>query len=463
MYYLIGRDSSWIKSHLSDPPVEFARGILGLKFDDAEAQFPTEKHLAAGIIEIAKTCDYEFGKNSIDRPKWESLIAMTLDRPLDVIQSFQDLYLGYSPEDVQIARASLSKDKKRYLRRIDSARRANNSELRIAKKRGDKRWIQRFEKNGKELDSVRESIISRFQHDHLIALRKASYAVQERRHSSVMSYFADSGDYLGLTWTLRDLDPKGLTFPLRYLHQLEAAHYEHLRKEWIAGSSHDSIMLYLQYLVPILIHSSEIGDIADKARTLAGFDVLVGISEIKTCWDSECYLAVTLVSLTQLEGLLWSFAEYLNRRNIRIFHRDKSNGLKYRPYAWDKATKQYIDHTKTGRATFAKKKEIHSARQLLLYTRLSDYINVDLWEYLVADLYSMRNLYAHGNLIGRNQRADAVASFLALWTCMNDISNTVDQRFLGCEKAAEQRIALRVLSKSEYNKIVDAAAKCQTR
>jgi hypothetical protein len=131
-----------------------------------------------------------------------------------------------------------------------------------------------------------------------------------------------------------------------------------------------------------------------------------------------------------VEGILWDFAAYLNRRNICIY-KTVPGGKKPRhlPYPWDTKTKQYSQkRLATGRPDYDHnpKHKLMSARHMLDKTRLGEYFHKELFDYLIGDFYDERNDLAHG--LPCASRETAARAVLCLGAVLTTISRVVVDR-----------------------------------
>lgn len=125
------------------------------------------------------------------------------------------------------------------------------------------------------------------------------------------------------------------------------------------------------------------------------------VQEIKDNFNNKNYLSSTLVTITQVEGLIWDFAKFINSDEVKIYYEKKS---KYYPYFWNENDQSYSkgNHMLT------------SVRSLLLYTRLQEISSFDLYSYLIYEFYDDRNYLSHGDILNRNLKSDAILSLLCL-------------------------------------------------
>jgi hypothetical protein len=109
--------------------------------------------------------------------------------------------------------------------------------------------------------------------------------------------------------------------------------------------------------------------------------------------------------------------------NIRIYRpvRD-SSGLRKYPYKWDQTSKKYrykYDHGK--RHIEYDERQLQSARALLSRTRLINYFQPQVYSYLIDEFYDDRCFLVHGDISGRNFKADALGAMWCLYAVMDQI------------------------------------------
>lgn len=423
-YRLSGSDTNWVDNniHYFTPKV-FISKLLQLKFDNSEKYFNSELALAKACIELTKKNSYMFQNNPIDKSVYEAFLKLNIDQPNNVIRYFHTLWSGYTDEDLNEAKQSITQDKKMIRSLIAEVKEENNNYLERLNEPKSQR-AQIYINNKKKLKEIELEIGEVFKETNKLARQKLSYMVSYRRKKYLRNFDLIPDDYTGLKYRLRQCDPKETTFPLRFFIHLSSGNYLNLLNKWRDGHSKEDLLNYLNeniewsnFLDDLVLQYKRIADLLIRDRTTA-------FEEIQKTWSNQCYLATILLAITQLEGILWDFSNFLNSTNIKIY--ELIDGVK-RPYEWDIEELKYKKVDLNGQSRYSGGKELASIRKLLLETRLGSIISCGIYSYLIDEFYDDRSCFVHGDIDNRNWVCDAVGALLCLMTCLIEISNFSNQ------------------------------------
>lgn len=439
-YELTGTDVNWIYAHTDGSARYLITGLIQRRFDKSRQRFGTDKKLAEACVAFAKSAEFEFSKNSVDRVAWESFVNIKNLKPTARIEAFRLLWRGYSDSDIAIAAKGIKNDLENFKGLLAKTLSKNDSLKKRASKKGNTFRERAFKANHLKLKEIEKTINRAFQTDPMkIAWRKPYHKVSLRRKRNPWArLFPFPDDYLGVRAHLREYDPDLVTFPLRYMTHLPAESYNSLRTMWLEKVSREEIILALaeaEVKSDFSLHD-ELDNLNSILKSELRQDRANAFKELRFIYKHECYHATTLLAVTQTEGVLWDFASYLNRRNIRIFKQFGRNRPKPYPYAWDlrKNLYKHVNST-TGRPICEKLyyddnkkgKQLGSARELLQRTRLGSIVSPDLYSYLVDEFYDERTPLAHGRVTDRNFKVDAIAARYCLYTCMLEVAKYLEK------------------------------------
>ncbi len=424
-YVLSNEDKSWMDKHRNDEPSKFVRGILKRRFDDYKQHFRNMGSLAVGCREIVKANPWAFGRFRGAMPKdAQAFLSLNDHTTHDTIRKFRDLSRGYSDDDVLATQKEIHKDKLRFFSLVRQMKRKNKRRLRKMEQMRRQDACDSLRRNEKQLYEIEKSLPCIFDDVENAARRKLAHLSFARRHPGVFGTWLSPDDYFSIGATVRSCDPDRILFPLRFLVHYPARLVESLRYRWESGLNREELLL-----------SFDVGEHADrtifdgirtdleKPNNRLQSNRLSEINELESIYSQGCFTSSVLLAITVTEGIIWDFAEYLNREGKKIFKKTGKVKPKYHPYQWDHNTGKYksLIHG-VPQADMRRGSELRSARALLKETRVGNYICEELYSYLIDEFYDDRNNFAHGFFRGRNMKAEAIASVLCLCMCVRQIS-----------------------------------------
>jgi hypothetical protein len=297
-----------------------------------------------------------------------------------------------------------------------------NRNIRLYNKCNKKCLRQRsrvYQENVEKLKEIYSDFCIRFNNLNNLAFEKCSLEAFRRRMGDTGFFISFDYEILMNYYYIDFYDPDLVDFPLRFLVHLPLNFYKDLQNKWKETKNKDEIIKIIDcfYLKSDLFEIIK-SRCKDLENIISSFRLDV-IKELKICFEKEYYTSATLLSVTQTEGILWDFAKYLNRKNIRIF-KIKGSKIKqrYYPYEWDYDNKKYKNLKASGYPEYSKR-EILSARMLLEKTRLGEYFYSQVYNYLIDEFYDERCDLAHGNLL--SDRNTALKAILCLYSVLLSI------------------------------------------
>jgi len=422
-YKLSSYDVGWVYYNLNLPARDFIFALLKSKFDNTKRRFNTDEKLALACHEIIKRAKYEFDENPIDKNLWVKFRQGQRARPDKVLLAYRQLWRGYSEEEVINIEKNISKDKKIFQNVLVKALRRNSVLMKSARKDRNLPRVEAYKKNEENLHAIEKKISDAFaQNPEVLARCKLVHRTLYRRRRG-LGVLTTPDDYLHVLFNIQRHDPNLIEFPLRFMGYLPAITYDVLSLLWLRKYSRDQLMLSL-----VGIEGNSIPDVCK--RLLAADEILdeqlccrrsIVFKEIAASYEAGHYIAATSLATIQIEGVLWDFARYLNRRNIRIFKKGWSRGVRW-PYLWNRDKNVYENiNPKTKRPICKRKERIYSAGYLLSKTRLGSFISPRLISYLIEDFIQDRNPLMHGVIKDMDYKPDAIAAINCIMACYYEI------------------------------------------
>lgn len=422
-YELSMADADWIYANLDLSARNFILGLLERKFNKTKKRFGTDAKLALACREIVSKAKYEFEKHPLDKRLWVAFRKGHRARPKKILLSYRQLWRGYSEDEIKPISRTIWRDKTTFQNALDKALRRNSVLLRRANKAGYRARIKAYDENEVKLQEIKKIIENAFTQDpELLARRKLIHRTHYRR-GHTLGIITTPDDYLRILFFIQRHNPDLIEFPLRFMGYLPCTTYDALGRKWLKGCTRDEMMLAL-----IGIEGNSIPDICN--RLFAADEILaeqlgcrrsVAFKEIADTYEAGHYIAATLLATTQTEGVLWDFARYLNRRNIRVFKQGHLPSIRW-SYPWDRKKNKYTKVNPKTKRPMYKKDRLISSGGLLEKTRIGSFISPELISYLVDDFIQDRNPLAHGTLEDRDYKPSAIAAINCLMACLYEIA-----------------------------------------
>ena len=422
------RDLDRIESRAHWPADKFARFSLGLLQRAAGGpRLRTDtQRVAASKRLVEQLGEFEtevlVGTTAIDYAmKTAFLDHANRGRVAASLRTLGELLRGYTTAALDSEVRDVRDVARRLRREIAKERTRLNRQLMRSRQRGYVGQAVLQEQHASKLTELLKGVDEILTTPEALAVRRLRRSVTARRNPALarlLGQFSllnpDPLEHLDLRFRL--VPNSQTTFPLRHCSEMGVPDWRELNRMWGEGHSQEEILLEFSRREKIsnLLRTASA---THASLASAGFpDRTRAFREIEDALSRSDHLAALTLSITQAEGVIWDIAARLNRRQIRIYTRRVRNGRSVKcSFLWDPQTQRYRRDS-SGRLG---NRPVHSARQLILDTRLRSLLETECFSYLVDEFSSDRNRVAHGEPIGaRNVEADAIAALVTLATCV---------------------------------------------
>ncbi|MCX5867592.1 MAG: hypothetical protein NT009_09000 [Proteobacteria bacterium] len=444
-YELSLNDLSWLELNIDHKnPQEIIIYLTNKWFD--EDKRPKDKiSIASAAVEYTRKNFFSlYADNPTDRNLFEDYIKLSPSlEPDKSLILFVELWRGFTCAELERELETLKIKRQDLRRKIQSIGNKINRRINDAprgKPRGiigrkpsspwqatgnsakplvkDNHKIYKYEKIQRKLDELRSKIKPIISDDHRFAQAQLIFNANKRRDKLISNR---SINYWMQT-ELERLDPLYVDFPLNHLNNLPANFILPLRNLWKNTKNRKILLDKARNDIDWTDFFQSLDNYYAKNLLKISGEHEKSIAEIQNLWKNGNHIAMTILAIVVTEGIIWNFAQYLNRKNIRIFKKHK--GKKY-PYLWDKKNTKYKSiNPKTKRPEYSKnyRDRLTSLRDLMKKTRLGEFLEEDVFNFLVADYYDVRNDLMHGNFHQIEFSIEATAALLALYGFLIDIS-----------------------------------------
>jgi len=421
-------DVSWIYKNLYSTGHVLIEGLARRRYQDPSEILSNPASQIRFFQKCMLSCESEFKNCKYDMNSYR--VLQNIDPDVVDLDEFEvcilHLWRGFSEENITLQAISLDKDKLYCEERIAECLKANGraraSLTRQYNRKGARKWLLLKKRGILERDkatilSLRSELTSFYQRPlREIAFQKLLFITRRRRHPALTLLFPED-DYAYILYKLEHYSPKRHTFPLRFMEDMPWGLYSHLFDQWELGKDRDQVInMYLRYCendgTKTLNVIDQISNEYKHITNVLCVDRTKAIEEIQKCEKSDAPHALLLLGVSLLEGLIWDYAVYLNRRNFRIFKPTGKNWPRGYPYKWDETTGKVI--LRNGRGEYDKGMPVSTGRDVLGKTRLGYFVPGILRMYIMSDFFDDRNYYAHGNYQDRDVLADSYVISLCL-------------------------------------------------
>ena len=230
----------------------------------------------------------------------------------------------------------------------------------------------------------------------------------EKNYDSMFMNFQFFNQWMFLNFQLSFLNPDDYYFPLRYFaSSFSAKSYLNAKRLWESGATRSELILAFNKVVKKASFYKTIKSYFEYIeKESISQDRREFIGEMQKSFSSKLFLSTTLVAITQTEGILWDFANYVNSDDFKIYY---TKNEKFYPFLYDSQKQIYKKSND----------RLLSIRALLLKTRLGEIFPFDLYTYLISEFYDDRNPLSHGNIKDRNIKVDAISSLLCFYSVLH--------------------------------------------
>lgn len=432
-YGLTLKDIDWIanNSYKNPNPVTFCNKLVTriIKNNNLNKSIIRENK----IDTLKKIAEYQKSHfhNQIDKTNLKNLLNLKDISFKKYAVHYRDLWRGYKDIDINIKSAELIAKKEDIENRINKLKQETENQLLKLSVASNPAKYNKLKINIDNIIQIEDEFKDHFSDITFLAELVLCYETNLRRYPYLFKLgkvfnLNDGADYFD--YRLRNLDPMIELFPLRFMIHLPVSHYYDIYNDWLKhnhlGKNFDIDLkdsIVVEIIDNIISNHSGLIPKEFKNRNAA-------YEELKNCWIGQYYIAMTMLATTQTEGTIWDLAEYLNKRNIRIY---KKEDHKYYPYIWTETDHKYerIANSNPRRRGFKYNRGIRitSARALLKNTRLRYFFPEAVYSYLVDEFSEDRNKLLHGNIENKNYRSEAIISILVLSSLSKDIKDVVNR------------------------------------
>ncbi len=387
--------------------LSFFTGLYKSRFD---GEVPVDETLrTAACHEVAESLYGDSNHAWVKDQVAKVQNAATFD---DAATALHDLFRGYNDAERDAAIADAGARRTKVIARARTAAADNHA---AARKAGVHRNdVEKYKKNETTLAALVAKVSA--QSDQSIAAANLS-ELGARRHSPA---FANSLRFTPLTneeWIIDGCDAARVSFPFRFLIHAPLRTYHDLLKEWRSTSDPAAVTAKIAAEVFTAKYTETLHKLFKDTPMATGGDAAEIdriIGELREPLTNRHLQTVTLLSVTQAEGMIWRYAEILNASGFPLY---TLSGWKKIPVLWDRDTA--APETDTAKIREWRSKPLTSGRSLLEVTRMEQAFRPTVIDHVIADYSDDRNGLAHGTLIADERLA--IQAALLLGTVMQCI------------------------------------------
>ncbi|MCC6230499.1 MAG: hypothetical protein IT432_14895 [Phycisphaerales bacterium] len=333
----------------------------------------------------------------------------------DAASAVHDLLRGYSESERAKSVADAVPRRARLIARIAQSRQDNSAEAQVILQlptptHGQKEHKGAYDQNVAKLDALKSRVQQ--QSDEAIAGSELSH-LTAIRHMPSLSRSLWFTPFTYEEWIVDGCDADWVTFPFRFLIHAPLRMYRGLLDKWKKTKDADAVTnelaaeiftgAYGDRLVA-LFKETPFGADADAA------DVIAVLAELRDALLNRRLQSVTLLAVTQAEGIIWRYAALLNSSGYDVY--ETNNGKKIAgKFWWNPQTCKYEAPSSDDDKRDAKR-PMNSARDLLSRTRIEQAFRPNVADQVIAEYADDRNSLAHGSLIADERLAVQAALLL---------------------------------------------------
>ncbi|MGH7242361.1 MAG: hypothetical protein ACREJD_02965 [Phycisphaerales bacterium] len=394
--------------------IAFVDALYASRFDQGPVL--EDEQRIAGCRAFAEAC---FGTNEDAWTRTQFACVQTENSAAAVASAFRDLFRGYSDAEYAAAVAIASKTRASVISEIDQTMSENTAAMGRAGIHSND--LLKHRENLDTLSNLKTAV--QRQSDGSVA-RSQLDDTSARRLMPRMSQTLWFAPLTNERLIIDGCDAARVSFPFRFLVFAPLSSYHGLLKEWRATG--DAVAVTKKIAADVFVE-----DYVDKLLALFRQSPLAAVpdaaniervlEELRQPLAQRRLQTITLICVTQTEGMIWRYAELLNATGTPIYY-DKPRtppmqGYDKIGYRWDrKAAKPVLDNA----GNRADSRPLTSAYALLSNTQLEQAFRPNAIDFALADYTNDRNGLAHGSLFADERLA--VQAALLLGTVMQCIS-----------------------------------------
>jgi hypothetical protein len=333
----------------------------------------------------------------------------------EAASAVRDLFRGYSDADKVSAVAKASSRRAALIVRIESTIQDNNTAERAIPNRphqtpGQGSHKAAYQANVAALQTLKSSVQQ--QSDEAIAEGELSRLAANRHMPGLSRSFW----FTSLTneeWIVDGCDADRVTFPFRFLIHSPLRTYRGLLEEW--KKTKDAAAVATRLAAEVF--TSAYGDTlvalfgeSPFAKDADGAAITGVLSELRDALLNRRLQSVTLLAVTQAEGMIWRYAALLNGSGYDVHETNNGKKIAGR-FWWSRQTCAYVTPSTRGDQDAARK-PMNSARDLLSRTRIEQAFRPNVVDQVIAEYADDRNSLAHGSQIADERLAVQAALLL---------------------------------------------------
>lgn len=420
-YELSLGDISWIGKNLSLDSTSILKDLLKRRFTNIDLRRFNKRRYVNAASKFLEENKSIFSKSYPGKDYFGNYFSIPVGAYEKKLSKFKEVILGFSPEDVESEKKYLPDDKRIYLKEIDRKIHENIISKEKAEKEGSKK-VKEYKENIENLRKIKKRVGDVFSNPDDAARLKCNYKVKKERRMAfdLFPLKEIEVDYLFVGASTLIYSTSMVDFPLRFLTNIAARTYERLRREWSEGTTKEGLLENLETIVQSKeffdtlanLYKANFGKIQKERLSL--------LEEVRDCYLGGRYASTTVLTVTQVEGILWDLASYLNKKRKFVYKKRKKAKMHYYSYLWDKKKRAYKKtNKKTGYPEFETDKYLTSARQLLEETRIVEFLPNVVVSYLVNEFLDERNQIVHGDIELLKKKTTASCALLVLYTLLD--------------------------------------------
>lgn len=333
----------------------------------------------------------------------------------EAASAVRDLFRGYSDADMASAVADAASRRMALTARIDSSIQDNDTAERAIPNRpnqtpGQGKHKAAYQANLAALQTLKSSVQQ--QSDAAIAGGELS-RLAASRHMPGLSRSFWFAPFTNEGWIVDRCDADRVTFPFRFLIHSPLRTYRGLLDEWKKTKDAAAVARNLAAEVFTGAYGDTLIALFNETPFAKDADAaaITGVlTELRDALLNRRLQSVTLLAVTQAEGMIWRYAALLNSSGYDVY--EVNNGMKIAGrFLWNGQTLAYLTSPKNAKQKLAAK-PMNSGRDLLSRTRIEQAFRPNVVDQVIAEYADDRNSLAHGSLIADERLAVQAALLL---------------------------------------------------
>jgi hypothetical protein len=213
-------------------------------------------------------------------------------------------------------------------------------------------------------------------------------------------------------------------FPLKWLTHLPIHQDRLLYREW-----QDTGDIPGEYLVNEVQSEGYLDNLFSETQKVPFFQKREDIvEEVISNYRDERYASVINLILPQIESFVWIYAAYLQEHKNEdiLLNADFDHFWNFNPRDYDDLSLKN---------TAGNEMESPNVKDLISETVVQDYLNEDMTEYFVDELFVERNPILHGNVANYHSEIEASKKIIFFNNLLDRVTNEITKHF--AEKVKE--------------------------